>query len=664
MISSLGEYFVEVICEPIPISAQTVSLLPPISKAFSKYEKIDLHSLEWSISSNRIFFVIKNVPSSLKRISETIKGPATNSPYTFVERFLDKYREYKTDLFKQSVNEKEFWFVNVEYPEESIQSILPEITLEILNSIKWPEYMKWGKNLSWIRPVRRFLVMFMDAPILFNWPEAGLMSSPASLLKTTSQDEFMFDSYGKYLQYLSNSNIFPNFDQRHKFAKAQVDAICNSLGLLMKESSYQMLEEICRCTESPIIYSSSVETYYDLPDAVVQTAMMHHQKYIPLFDSEDKLSKHFLVWSNCYLEDEGERLSKDASFCMNARLKDAKFFWLKDTSLTEEDYKKKMRSWNFLLGNLTQQATRVESLIREFFPEYEYISEAAKYLNFDLCMNLIFEFPELHGKIAAIYAARFCNASKAVCNAIEWSVFPKGDTPIPAGMPIEAMILGFCVRLDKIVGSIGKGKVPKGSSDQLGIRRAASELVKLAMRIKPAQNLSQMISKIINLYKQQEIDMISETKELSISFIKERLEWELQSILDSEKVSCFILDDVNWQELERARTFLSSNKDVTGFLVSFYKRLTGVLEADFSANNGSEKLKIDLPSVQEEFETITEHFDYINTIFKRTELILNEIYIKDLLQESQDIIIYFLNKVKSVADKYMKLSQLRGVLEE
>ena len=678
MISNLGEYFVELICEPIPFSAQQVPLFEPISKVLSRYEKIDLQKLEWGISPNRIFFAIKNLPSNLKRNSETIKGPSTSSPYTFVERFLEKYRDYNTDLFKQNSGDKEFWFVKIEYPEEATHLILPEITLEILNSIKWPEYMKWGKDLSWIRPIRRLFAMFMDSPMLFKWNEAGIMSSPSSIITPTSSDEFMFDSYYKYLQYLESSNIFPDFNQRYKFVKSQADSICVSLGLSMKESSYKMIEEICRSTESPVLYSTSVDTYYDLPDVIVETAMMEHQKYVPLFESDGKLSKYFLIWSNLYLEDEGIIFAKDARICMDARLRDAKFFWAKDISLKEADYNRKLRNWNLPLGNLAQQSTRVEFLIEEFFPNQKGIKDASRYLNFDFCMNLIFEFPELHGKIAAIYASEFCGVNKSISNAIEWSVFPKGDMPIPAGMPLEALVLGFCVRLDKIVGSIGKGKIPKGSSDQLGIRRAASELTKIGMRLKPAIGLSKMISHVASLYEEQGIDLLKETTELSLAFIKERLQWELESILESEKVDSFVLKDVNWQELERARVFLSSSKESMQFLIAFYKRLSGVLESDFSKTSGNIEFTQDLsidPRIKMQifgqtedegqigFKNASEYLDYLNILFKKTEAFLNELYVKDLSVESQDRMLEFLAKVKTAGDNYADFSSLRGISE-
>jgi glycyl-tRNA synthetase beta subunit len=293
-------------------------------------------------------------------------------------------------------------------------------------------------------------------------------------------------------------------------------------------------------------------------------------------------------------------------------------------------------------------------------------------------MNLIFEFPELHGKIAAIYASEFCGVNKAISNAIEWSVFPKGDMPIPAGMPLEALVLGFCVRLDKIVGSIGKGKIPKGSSDQLGIRRAASELTKIGMRLKPMVNLGKMISHVMNLYEEQGINLLKESRELSLVFIKERLEWELKSILESEKVNAFVLQDVNWQELERARVFLSSSKESMQFLIAFYKRLSGVLESDFSKNFGNIDLNQDLsvdPRIKMQvfgqtegeeqlgFKNASEYLDYLNILFKKTETLLNELYIKDLTLDSREKMLEFLAKVKLAADNYADFSSLRGILE-
>ena len=246
-------------------------------------------------------------------------------------------------------------------------------------------------------------------------------------------------------------------------------------------------------------------------------------------------------------------------------------------------------------------------------------------------------------------------------------------------------MLGFCTRLDKIIGFIGKGKIPKGSSDQMGVRRAASELVKIGLRLKPAVSFANMIVHAINLYEEQGInlgtvetrsrrsgvktedfqDTLNPEEEGSrkqriqedvLAFMKERLGYELEQVMSLGRM--FVVQEITWNELDRARHFTNLETDVKDFISTFYKRLCGILLNDFSASFGVMEVSPALYETQKTRpENAAAHLALIIDLFKRAEKLLESVYLKDLASDSRKSVLEFLAYVKSVADEYANFGE-------
>ena len=90
--------------------------------------------------------------------------------------------------------------------------------------------------------------------------------------------------------------------------------------------------------------------------------------------------------------------------------------------------------------------------------------------------NLVFEFTELQGFIGADYA-RVSKEDDKVVQGIKEHYFPlNAESETAKG--IEGQIVGISDKIDTVCAVFAAGKKPTGSSDPLGVRRAALGVIK------------------------------------------------------------------------------------------------------------------------------------------------------------------------------------------
>ncbi len=90
--------------------------------------------------------------------------------------------------------------------------------------------------------------------------------------------------------------------------------------------------------------------------------------------------------------------------------------------------------------------------------------------------KLVFEFPELQGFIGADYA-RIAGEDAKIIQGIKEHYYPlNAEGELADG--IEGQIVGIADKLDTICAVFAGGKIPTGSSDPLGVRRAALGIIK------------------------------------------------------------------------------------------------------------------------------------------------------------------------------------------
>ena len=157
-----------------------------------------------------------------------------------------------------------------------------------------------------------------------------------------------------------------------------------------------------------VIVGKFDEIYLNIPQEILTVTMQHHQKYFPLFDSENKLTNLFLLVAN--LPDTKGHIKIGNQRVIEARLSDAKFFWdkNKNQNLVKQVGKLKNLSFFNQLGTFydkTQRLRKLAGLISEQLNlSKEKIEIAASVCKADLVSDLVKEFPELQGVMGKYFA--------------------------------------------------------------------------------------------------------------------------------------------------------------------------------------------------------------------------------------------------------------------
>jgi len=655
-----NELFFEIMCEKLPYYKESEqNFRTAVSNALSYYAGTEKCSIHTMVSPYRLICRVDNCPTELSKQTKELKGPRVDSNPFVIQKFLEKYNLSPDSLYiKQGYDNS--YYVSLKHEARPVKQVVGDLICAVLNTMTWPEYMKWNSNFKWPRPIRRIVAMFGEAPVLFDWPEGKLTSSPTSIYYLTEDDEFSFSNSDNYSKCLRERNIFVDIGQRREYIYNQIASLLLNTDLSLNQSSHEIVENILTCSESPVIYMSSYDADFEVPDEIRERVMIHHQKYVPLYDKAGKLSKKFLLHTNYQLSDGGKALIQDSRRAISARMKEAEYLWLKDLETPLADHLS-MLSKSYLhhdLGTLYQQSKRLEFVVDRFFGENQSIKEAARYLNIDLCMNTVFELPSLHGLVSGLYCTQKCGATQKMHKTICDSIHPLGEEPLPKNLSMEGAILGFCARLDQLIGFLGKGYVPKGSSDQFGLRRAGFGLIKLGNYIRALPKLEDMISHVIQIYYEQGIELSPDTFEVTYSFLQKRLETLLiQSSSDYGKL--FASKQISWGEFERLRYFTTIQNEYQGF-IKLYKRLIGLTDQGEIVDLKSIK------QVSKEHNNLINHLsknnlefkeepEYYLQLIKLIEEVLDKIKINQLEDSAQNNVMLTLKYSRYRLENYIDL---------
>jgi glycyl-tRNA synthetase beta chain len=392
-------------------------------------------------------------------------------------------------------------------------AILSSSLPQLISGLEFPKSMHWeSSGLTFGRPIRWIVAVLGKTVIPFEI--AGVKSGKTSHgLRFYPQIPMTLpDSYESAL--LANG-IVADAKKRKNLIVEQVSKLLAGKKLHLTRSPVEeflltpILDEVTNLVECPHALIGTFEKkYLRLPPDVITVAMETHQRYFPLSNQDKTLSHRFAVVVNTKDGDVAE-IRRGHEKVLRARLEDADFYYKQDieTPLKTKVDELKSIVWQEGLGTLYEKTERLVKLCkyvtRNCIPpgvlvDAGRLEEATKLSKVDLVTNMIKdgkEFTKLQGLYGSILARKQGVDSKIA------EIMEKSSSRVPDlhDCP-EAVILRVSDNIDTIVGSFVLGKVPTGSSDPLGIRRAGSSLVRLIVDTKISVPLGELASKTLELY--------------------------------------------------------------------------------------------------------------------------------------------------------------------
>lgn len=396
---------------------------------------------------------------------------------------------------------------------------LPDVMTGLLRGLSFPKTMSWdawlddGRGaLRFGRPIRWLLFLYggrvvpyeirrtegAQSPLVQD-VRSGAMTYGHRFLTTSGRagravKVKTFDDYKSRL--LEHFVVLEREDRRERIAR-ELDVHAGRLGGRVHRAAAGqagLLEEVPDLVEWPTVVAGTFPAeFLSLPEEVLTTTMIHHQHYFPVVDDHGRLKPAFLAVTNVEVE-RPELISRNAERVLNARLRDAQFFWKADRALTLESRIERLDTIRFhkKLGSYKAKAERVERLAGWVAgdalgapADAASASTAGRLCKADLGTDLVREFTELQGTMGGIYA-REEGLPEAVWKAIYHHYLPvavEADAA-PARADLGAAAVSWAAvsmadKLDTLVGLFGAGERPTGSRDPHGLRRQAHGLFRV-----------------------------------------------------------------------------------------------------------------------------------------------------------------------------------------
>ncbi len=490
----------------------------------------------------RIAVTVDNVAATSTQRKELKRGPAINVAYDAEGKlskaalgFAKANNIEAEKIIKQDTDKGSYIFAEISLGGQDVRTILPDILKTLVEQLPAPRKMRWADVATpFVRPVAWLLALLDDEIIPVE--VAGLKASNISYgHRFLAPEAFTIPHASEYLSKLEQRFVIVDVNQREQKTLEAAQITAQKAGLTL-QASETLIHDISHIVEYPVgILGAFDQSYLELPEEVLATTMIHHQRFFPTRDASGKLSAHFVGISNNKVLDEA-LVCQGYEQVLGGRLYDAKFFWDTDRKKSLKQHAWGLGGIGFQkeLGSMGDKVSRA-GLIAKALAErlniseadFETLEQALPIFRADLATQMVNELPELEGVMNRAYALAE-SYTPAVAKTLEEGVMPKG-TQDPLPQSHIGAILSVADRLDKLVGFFAINKRPSGSADPFALRRDAIGLV----RILNSMGWDISIPELIDLAaKSYTLEVTQEAKDALSSFIWDRA----QSLLSDEGI--------------------------------------------------------------------------------------------------------------------------------
>ncbi|MCC6730223.1 MAG: glycine--tRNA ligase subunit beta [Chthonomonadales bacterium] len=386
--------------------------------------------------------------------------------------------------------------------------VLGPLLAEAARGLAFPKMMRWGQDSPrFVRPIRWILALLGEevVPLQIAGVRSGRQSRGHRYLAPAPFD---VPSAGDLLPRLLAARVLCDADKRRGAIREQADALARSAGGSVPWDE-GLLDENTYLVEWPTALMGRFDpAYLELPRPVLVTAMKKHQRFFPVQDAGGRLMPLFISVRNG--GDRGLDIVRAGNErVLTARFADARYFYAHDRDRSLESMAEGLGRLIFQekLGTLAEKRRRLELLAGALADslgmeaaERARAVRAASLAKADLTSQMVVELPSLQGIMGREYAL-LAGEEPAVADAIAEHYLPRsaGDT-LPA-TPI-GRILAVADRLDTLVGYVGLGILPSGSSDPYGLRRAAQGVVQILAEEPAMPGLAEIQAQAASAYRQ------------------------------------------------------------------------------------------------------------------------------------------------------------------
>lgn len=512
----MSKYLLEIGTEELPYKfiPQAVKQLKTSFENFLNTNKIEFGKTDVYATPRRLAIIISDLADSQPDSEKIIKGPIKKVAYDENGNLTQAGQGF---LKKNGLTEKDAYIENdylhakIFLKGKQVSQVLQENIPELILKMQGSHFMRWSVHEEkFSRPIRWIVSLLNSEELPIQIID--VKSSKITRGHRFSIQELEINNPDEYLEKLKTAHVIADQSERRDIIVKLTKEKADEIGAVASYSD-DLLEEVTYLCEYPVPVVCDFDAkYLAIPDEVTVTVMATHQRYFALY-KDGKLLNKFITIAN-YVGNEFSNIKAGNEKVIVARLDDAIFFFNEDTKKPLADYVEKLKGVTFQkgLGSVYDKTMRIRELSKYLAEKLnaplDTVDRTALLCKADLTTSLVFEFTELQGYIGADYA-RISNEKEEVANGIKEHYFPlNAESELAEG--IEGQIVGIADKVDTVCAVFTGGKIPTGSSDPLGVRRAALGIIKTIINKHLNIDLSELIKKDFELLNAEKIEKVKE----------------------------------------------------------------------------------------------------------------------------------------------------------
>lgn len=598
----------------------------------------------------RLVLYINDIEAKTEEKTVTATGPSAKllkdekGKYTPQSFGFAKSQKTTPDKLKVINTPKgDFLAVEKKMGGEASWKKLAEVFPLIISKLQFPKNMVWEKErFRFARPIRSIIALHGEKLIPFKL--AGIKSGRKTVgLSSNGSKEIIIKSAEKYFKTLENLNVIVEDEKRLLILNKEISSASKRMNLIPNIDS-QLLEENLYLVEYPVgIVGGFSKDFLDLPIELVHLVMKKQLKFFTVASPKGALEPYFIGIRDGISKGQ-KNVREGFKNVLEARFKDALFFYKKDLSAPLDVMNDKLKAITFHqgLGSMRDKCLRIKEfssmLVKTLNLENldkEEILKASEYVYCDLASELVKEFTELQG-IMAYYYAKNAGFSKGTCKIIKEFYWPLSSA---SALPdsCESSMVSLSGKIDTILSSFAVGITVTGSADPYGLRRHAMGFARIIITKKFSLNLN--------------------------SFLKEAFEFLPKAVKekeknDKEKLFGNILEFV-WQRAETVFTESGYKFDEIRAVKSYFIESGDLTDA-------AQRIKsLNAMRKNPDFDSLAASFKRAKNILKQTGIKETDIPDEALFEKGEEKELYKNIKVLSFkAEEMLKANDYSAYLSE
>lgn len=639
----MSKYLLEVGCEELPYKF-IPSAIQQLKNGFENFlntNKVQFEDVKVYATPRRLAVIVSGLEKESKDEEKIVKGPIKKVAYDengnltkAGEGFCRKNGISADDLYI----EDDYVHAKIIIKGKSIVELLKDNVPSIVLKLQGSHFMRWSDNEEkFSRPIR-WIVSILDRDEV-KIKIIDKESSNVTRGHRFAQQNVYINNPDDYVDIMRNCCVIVNQEERAQRIIERAKEEAAKLGAVPYYTD-DLLEEVTFITEYPVPAVCEFNPdYLRLPEELIVTVMAVHQRYFALY-KDGKLINKFITMTN-YLGDEFENIKAGNVRVIKARLDDAVFFFNEDTKKPLADYVEDIKGITFQkgMGSMYDKAQRLVKLSKSMIRNNPSVERTALLAKADLATKLVFEFTELQGYIGADYA-RVSGEPENVAEGIKEHYFPL-NADSETAVTLEGQIVGIADKIDNICAVFAEGKKPTGSSDPLGVRRAALGIIRTILDAGLKIDISKLIKTSLELLPAGKKDVADEIEE----FFTQRL-----IIFLSDKYSKNVLEACAKTALQDLNDYINRVKAVSKLnseaVLESANRVLRILKEDSTKQINSSLFKEPAENMLlKQIETVSEELDY-------------DAYLKQLIEINPSVEKFFNDVLVMDKDENVKENRL------